>query len=143
MSLSITDEPSIARREQRLSGLRAILALLDDADRQLAELTFVRNVSYRRAAVAMRTAPGATARRTRWLRELFLSPATHAVADVIDTLDGDDRRFAVDYFFRGHSVHALAQRYRLDRRNAQRRVDYFRGWARGLARAVDAEAVVG
>ena len=143
MSLSITDGPSVhaARRDQRLIGLRAILALLDDGDRRLAELTFVHNLSVRRAAGALNRMPGATARRVRWLRELLLSPATHAVAGVVDSLDPDDRRFAVDYFFRGASVHALAQRYALDRRAAQSRVDYFRGWARGLARVAERVAL--
>lgn len=127
----------------RAAELAAVLRLLPADDRQIVEMVILQHRSHRDAAAAIGADAGAVTRRARRLRNRLACPNLRMIARALDTLDPATRRLAVDGFILAMPVNVLARVHGLNRRDAQSRLDFVRGWAKALHRvAIRAQAAL-
>ena len=126
----------------RAAELAAVMRLLPEDDRQIVDLVILQHRSHRDAAAAIGADAGAVTRRARRLRNRLACPNLRMIARALDTLDPATRRLAVDGFILAMPVNVLARVHGLNRRDAQSRLDFVRGWAKALHRVAIRAATV-
>lgn len=113
-------------------GLLGRLGLLEREDRMLLELVLRGRMSRRELASLYRCPAGTVTRRVQRLAARLHDPLVVALCDPKCPLPPEYRQLGLEYFLRGQSIRAMADRHLLRPGQVRQMIEFVRGWGRGV-----------
>ena len=119
-------------RGEVVERLRDRIDLLLPNDRILIELVLSGAVTRARAAELLGVPAGTVSRRVKRVSERLYNPIVGALMEPRCPLSPDYRQVGVEHFLTGLTLGALAAKHGIGPREVRRRIEFVRGWYRGL-----------
>lgn len=101
-------------------------------DRQLFTFALTTRLSKRRIAELFGLPLATVSRRLKKLHQLLTDPHIAQLLDGPCPLEPTDRQIAIGFFLRHQSQKRLAEQFDMPAHQVARRIEYFRGWIKGL-----------
>jgi hypothetical protein len=105
---------------------------LPPRDRLMLELTFRKNLTVREIARILERPPGTVSRRLHRLCKRLRDPLVAALLDESCALAGDYRALGIEYFAQCKLIADLAHSRGLSVGQVRNRLNFVRGWYRGV-----------